>query len=127
MFRFLLICLGGALGTGARALVMQAAPRLLGLAFPYGTLIVNVVGSFLISLIMALSLHGAWISPTLRMVLTTGFLGGLTTYSTFSYETLESLRRGAWLLGVLNLAATTITCLLAGLAGLACARAFLPR
>ena len=91
MTRLLLICLGGALGTGARALVMQAAPRLLGLAFPYGTLIVNVVGSFLISLIMSLSLQGAWISPTLRVVLTTGFLGGLTTFSTFSAEVVERL------------------------------------
>lgn len=117
MARFLWICLGGAIGTAARYLISLGSLRALGAGFPYGTLIVNVIGSFLIGLIMTASLHGAAISQTLRMALTTGFLGGLTTYSSFNYETLALCQKGLWPLGLLNFAVTTAGCALAGLAG----------
>ncbi|HWW91850.1 MAG TPA: CrcB family protein, partial [Vicinamibacteria bacterium] len=122
MDRFLLICFGGALGTGARYLVAIGAPRILGTALPYGTLIVNVVGSFMLGAIMHVGLTTNLMSPGLRSTLATGVVGGFTTYSTFNYETIEFLREGAfWLAGV-NVAATLLLCLLAGALGLAAAR-----
>jgi CrcB protein len=125
MTRFLLICLGGAIGTAARALVAEWVPRALGTTFPYATLLVNVVGSFLISAIMHVGLTTDLLSPTARLVLTTGVMGGFTTYSSFNFETLRAAHQGAVGLAALNVAATVTLCLLAGLAGAACARALL--
>jgi CrcB protein len=122
MSRLLLICLGGALGTGARYLIAISAPRLLGTSFPYATLTVNVVGSFLLGAIMHVGLTTDLMSPGLRLVLTTGVMGGFTTYSTFNYETMEYLRAGAFGLAGLNVAATVLLCLLAGALGLSLAR-----
>lgn len=121
MYRFLLICLGGALGTGARYLIAIEAPRLLGTAFPYGTLTVNVVGSFLVGAVMHVGLTTNLLSPELRLMLTTGVMGGFTTYSTFNYETMEYLRQGDFSLAAVNVAVTVLLCLLAGALGLALA------
>lgn len=122
MSRFLLVCLGGAIGTGARYLVATAAPRWWGTSFPYGTLVVNVAGSFLLGAIMHLGLTTTVIPPTLRLVLATGVMGGFTTYSTFNYETLQYLGQGALRLAGLNVAATLLMCLVAGAVGAAAAR-----
>jgi len=122
MDRFLWICFAGALGTGARYLVGLWAGRTFGAAFPYGTLMVNVVGCFLIALVMHVSLSTTLVPPTLRLALTTGFMGGLTTYSSFNYETTRFLQEGAWGTGLLNWAVTTSVCFAAGLLGLALAR-----
>jgi len=123
MARFLLICAGGAAGTGARYLLGGWAQRTLGTAFPYGTLIINALGSFLIVIIMHLSIERGVISPDLRLVLTTGVMGGFTTYSTFNYETIRLFQDGALGLGALNLAATVLVCLLAGGLGVLVCRA----
>ena len=122
MARFLLVCLGGAAGTGARYLIALGAPRVFGTSFPYGTLIVNVSGSFLLGGLMLLGLTTSLMSPTTRIVLTTGVMGGFTTYSTFNYETMEYLREGALLMAGLNVAATLGLCLMGGALGLAGAR-----
>jgi fluoride exporter len=122
MSRFLWICLGGAVGTGARYILAGWAIALVGTAFPLGTLLINVLGSFGISLVMHLALSTKLIAPTLRLTLTTGLLGGFTTYSTFNYETLAYLREGNWAVGVTNVAATVLLCLAAGLAGVALGR-----
>jgi fluoride exporter len=122
VYRFLLVCLGGAVGTGARYLIALEAPRVLGATFPYGTLVVNVVGSFLLGAIMHVGLTTNVMSPDLRLMLTTGIMGGFTTYSTFNYETMAYLRQGAFWLAGLNMAATLLLCLLAGALGLALAR-----
>jgi CrcB protein len=117
--RFLLICLGGAVGTGARYLTALWASSAFGPAFPAGTLIVNVLGSFLLGFLMGLS---PLFSANARLTLTTGVMGGFTTYSTFNYETTNYFREGAWLMGATNVAATLVGCLAAGLAGLTLAR-----
>jgi CrcB protein len=122
MNRLLWICLGGAVGTGARYVVSGWALRLLGSSFPYGTLTVNLAGSFLIGVLMQVGLTTRTIPPTLRLALTTGVLGGFTTYSSFNYETVRYLQDGAWLYGFLNIAATVLGCLAAGFAGLAAGR-----
>ena len=122
MSRFLWICAAGALGTGARYLLSGWALALLGAGFPYGTLAVNVVGSFLIGLVMQIGLATSLLSPTLRMTLTTGFIGGFTTYSTFNYETIRYVQDGAWKLAVGNVVITLAACLAAGFAGIALGR-----
>lgn len=123
MAQFLWICLGGAVGTGARYLVALLALRLLGPAFPWGTLVVNVAGSFLLGAVMHVGLATEWISPAWRLALTTGVMGGFTTYSTFNYETLGYLREGAIVIALANVGATLILCLAAGWLGLMAARA----
>lgn len=122
MNRLFWICLGGAAGTGARYLLSGWLLAALGMAFPYGTLAANLIGSFLLGAIMHVALTTNWIAPTLRLALTTGIMGGFTTYSTFNYETLQYLRQEAWGLVAWNLGATVVGCLAAGMAGLALAR-----
>ncbi len=122
MTRFLAVCLGGALGSGARYLVALWAAATLGASFPFGTLIVNVVGSFLLAFLMHVSASTEWMSPAVRLMLTTGVMGGFTTYSAFNYETTRYLRQAAWGVGFLNVAATLLGCFAAGLAGFALAR-----
>jgi CrcB protein len=99
--------------------------RWLGTAFPYGTLTVNVLGSFLLGGLMALAMGSGWLSPTLRLMLATGFCGGFTTYSTFNEETTRLLQNGAVGLAVVNVGATLGLCALAGLSGAWLARALL--
>ena len=123
MERLAWVCLGSALGGGARYLISLGALRLLGSSFPYGTLAVNVIGSFLIGLIMHVGLETAILSPTARIFLTTGVMGGLTTYSAFNYETLQLANDGDWPLAIGNIAATVLACLVAGILGLATGRA----
>lgn len=123
MARFLLICLGGAIGTGARYMVGVWMARTVGTVFPYGTLLVNLGGSFLLGLLMQLSLSTQMISADMRLIIGTGVLGGFTTYSTFNYETMALLREDAWGLALANTAATLIGCLIVGALGIGVARA----
>lgn len=125
--RLFLICLGGAIGTAARYGAALWAAGALGATFPFGTLIVNLVGSFLVAFIMHVAGATELLSPDLRVMLTTGVMGGFTTYSTFNYETTSYFREGAWLLGAANIAATVIGCLAAGIAGLVLARLLVGR
>src|SRR5690606_28195087 len=106
-----------AVGGGARYLVSDWAVRTLGLAFPYGTLAVNLVGSLLLGALMATALQSTLLSPVVRLALTTGVMGGFTTFSTFSYETMRYLQTGAWGLGVANVLANVVGCVLACSAG----------
>lgn len=117
MARFLWICLGGAAGTGARYLLSGWLLRAAGPGFPWGTLAVNVIGSFLLGLIMQVALATDLISPALRLALTTGVMGGFTTYSTFNYETLQYLQQNEWLAAFTNVAVTLLVCLAAGALG----------
>ncbi len=118
--RLLLICLGGALGTAARYGMQSASARWLG-DFPFGTLGVNLLGSFAISFVFIFSLNGQ-LSDTARLALGTGILGGFTTYSSFNLETLRLLDAGAFDKAFIYLSVTLIGCLLCGFAGLLLAR-----
>ncbi len=122
MGRFLFVCLGGALGSGARYLVSTWAARALGADFPHGTLIVNLTGSFFLAAITAASAVSTVISPELRLFLGAGIMGGYTTYSSFNYETLALAEQGSVTLAAANIALTVTGCLAAGFAGLALAR-----
>lgn len=121
MGRLLLVCLGGAIGSGARYLVSTLAARAVA-GYPLGTLVVNVTGSFLLAAIMGVSLGSGAIGPDLRAFLGAGVMGGFTTYSSFNYETLALFEQGSVTLAAANVAVTLVACLAAGLAGLALAR-----
>jgi CrcB protein len=122
MTRLFWICLAGAVGTGARYLVGLWAGRVLGSTFPFGTLIVNLVGCFVLAAVAQIGLDTTILSPTLRLTLGTGFCGGLTTYSSFNLETTRLLGERGWAVGSLNLAVTLVGCFVAGLLGSAVAR-----
>ncbi len=122
MARLFWICLGGAAGTGCRYLLAGWIFRMAGQGFPYGTLAVNVLGSLLLGFILQYELTAGALPPTLRLALTTGFTGGFTTYSAFNDETIRLFQRGSWGTGVANIVATLLTCLAAGLLGVALAR-----
>ena len=121
MGRALLIGLAGGLGTLARYAIGLWARHALGTGFPYGTLIVNVAGCFLISIIVQIGLMTTLLSPTVRLTLTTGFIGGLTTYSSFNLETTLLLREHAWVTAFANVSITIGGCFVAGLLGFALA------
>jgi len=107
------IGLGGFFGSIARYLITDYVSRHTTISFPYGTLIVNVVGSFIIGVLMLVSFKTFLTTDTVRMVVGVGFLGALTTYSTFSYETLQLLQKGNWNLALMNIGLNVFGCLLA--------------
>ncbi|MEO1086481.1 MAG: fluoride efflux transporter CrcB [Acidobacteriota bacterium] len=106
MIQLLWIGCGGFLGAIARHLLSSWAQRWAPLAFPLGTLAVNVVGCFALGALMAWLERGA--PPTLRPLVGVGFLGALTTFSTFGYETLELLRQGEMLLAAASVVANVV-------------------
>ena len=112
------VALGGALGSLARYGVGLAAAAGLGAAFPYGTLLVNLVGSFLMALLVQASLQPGLLGPALRLALGTGLLGGFTTYSSFNQEALQLVQSGAWMQGLGYVGATLAGCLAAGALGM---------
>lgn len=125
MARVLLVAAGGALGSTLRYLVATAALAWLGPAFPWGTLVVNLVGAFLIGLAQQLATEALVLSEEMRLCLVTGVLGGLTTYSAFSYETVRLFESGAAWQAWLNVVVTTTACLALCFAGLTTGRLLL--
>ena len=126
MERFVWICLAGAAGTGARYLIALWAAQRFGTAFPYGTLIVNLVGCFAIAAALHAAMAMSW-PATLRSAITIGFIGGLTTYSSFNYETSRLLEEGAVRAAMINAAATVFGAFAAGWLGMLSARLLLGR
>jgi CrcB protein len=124
MERFLWICVAGAAGTGTRYLVAMWAAARFGSTFPYGTWFVNVGGCFVLAFVMQSAAVIAW-PPTLRSALTIGFLGGLTTYSSFNYETTQLVQEGAFNLAAVNAMVTWAGCFAAGWLGMLTARQML--
>ena len=115
-----IFCAGGGL---TRYYLSGWVYSLLGKAFPYGTFVVNVIGAYFIGLIMELGMRSTAIPDTLRLGLTIGFMGGLTTFSTFSYETFALLEDGQFVLAFTNIMASVLVCLLFTWLGMITARA----
>jgi CrcB protein len=112
---YLLIGLGGALGSMLRYFLNGVISNRLGETFPWGTLVINVTGSFLIGVIFTLTgAGGRWFaSPEIRFFLMTGICGGYTTFSSFSLQTLNLAQDGEWLQAGGNIVGSVVLCLVA--------------
>lgn len=118
------IAVGGAIGSVARFLTSVSVGHVVGTAFPWGTLAVNIVGSFVIGALTGLMAFRWNVTPELRMLLITGFLGGYTTFSAFSLEMALMLERGTWPPAVAYALLSVVGCIVATLGGLWGARSF---
>lgn len=123
MTQLLAVAAGGALGALLRYGVSLGVHGLLGRGFPYGTLTVNVTGSFAMGLLYVLLLERSALAPEWRLALLVGLLGAFTTFSSFAIETLVLVEEGAHLRALANVIASVVTCLVACWAGLWIGRA----
>lgn len=121
--RLLLVLAGGGLGSMARYLVADWAAEHIGTSFPWGTLIVNVTGSFVIGLVATLADEYGSISPNTRALLVAGILGGYTTFSSFSLETWRLLDANLWPRALLNIVGSLALAGAAVILGIAAGRA----
>lgn len=112
----------GALGCVTRYFLSAWVYGLLGRSFPYGTFVVNILGAFIIGLIMEFGMRSTVIPANVRTGLTVGFMGGLTTFSTFSYETFRLLEEGELLIASTNVLVSVLTCLFFTWLGITTAR-----
>lgn len=109
---YLFIALGGAIGACLRYFLTQESIKLLGKGFPFGTLVVNVLGSFALGcLYMWIEQEQREISDGLRLFITVGLLGALTTFSTFSYDTVMLLQHGDYIKALLNIFLNVSLCI----------------
>jgi CrcB protein len=122
MFHILLVAIGGATGSVARYLTGLAMTRLLGPGFPWGTITVNIVGSFAIGILTELVARKFAAPMEMRLLLVVGFLGGFTTFSSFSLDTMALAERGAILAAFGYVAASVLLSLGAAFGGLALGR-----
>ena len=122
MQRVLLVALGGALGSVLRYGAAVLAVRWFGPEFPWGTLAVNLIGSFLIGIVNELAADALVLGPEARLFLATGVMGGLTTYSAFSYESARLMQAQAWTTAWIYVLVTTVACVGLCLLGIAAAR-----
>ncbi len=125
MYQILLVALGGALGSVCRYLVGLGALRLMGLAFPWGTLTVNVAGSFAIGVLAELIIARFGASVELRLLLITGFLGGFTTFSAFALDAVTLFERGASVAATSYLLLSIVASIAAAIAGIGLMRSLL--
>ena len=114
----LFIAMGGALGAIARFAASNGVHVLMGRGFPYGTLTVNVVGSLLIGFFYIVLLERMAVEPHWRALIITGFLGALTTFSTFSLETFQIIEDGALVKASLNVLTNVFICMATCWAGI---------
>jgi CrcB protein len=125
MFQALLVAVGGAIGSLLRYYVGLGSLRLMGPGFPWGTLIVNVVGCFIIGVFAEMIMRRFNASVELRLLLITGFLGGFTTFSAFSLDAITLFERGDVFAGGIYIAASVGLSMVAVMAGLGLMRALI--
>ena len=115
MIGYVWIGVGGALGSIARAWLAVAVARITGPQFPWGTILINVLGSFVIGFFGTLTAAGTRFSapPNARAFVMVGICGGFTTFSSFSLQTMALWRNGEWVAAALNVGASVVLCLLA--------------
>lgn len=119
------LVVGAALGATTRYYITLWAAARFGTAFPYGTLIVNIAGGAILGFFLTLAATRQELSPAARLLISTGFCGSLTTFSTFSYETILLLQEGRTALAMVNIVGSLVAGLIAVVAGAALARSLL--
>ena len=118
----LTISLGAIAGANARYFLSRYAARLMGPAFPYGTLVINVIGSLIVGFFMIWATERALLDPRWRLLVVIGFCGAFTTFSSYAFETMAYFEQGRWLLMLTNFVSNNFLCLAGALAGMALAR-----
>lgn len=124
MTQLIAIAAGGSIGAILRFLLSSQIYNGLGRDFPYGTLVVNVVGSLLMGLLYQLFMQRYSVSPELKAALLVGLLGAFTTFSAFSIETVLLLEQGHLFKAMMNIIASVVLCIFATWAGLSIAKQF---
>ena len=119
---FLVISIGAIFGANARWVISRFAAKILSPIFPYGTLVINVTGSFIVGFFMIWTTERVLIDPRWRLLIVVGFCGAFTTFSSFAFETMAYFEQGQWLLLLTNVVSNNLLCLGAALAGMALAR-----
>jgi CrcB protein len=122
MDKYLIIGAGAFLGANARYLLGGWVAQKWGAAFPYGTLLINVTGSFILGLFLALTTEHYLLDPRWRLFFAIGFLGAYTTFSTYTYESTQLLLSGSWGPGLLNLLGSNLLGVLAAVLGIVLGR-----
>jgi len=119
---FLAISLAAVAGANLRYLLSRFAARELGSVFPYGTLAINIVGSFIVGFFIIWTTERALVDPRWRLLVVVGFCGSFTTFSSYAFETMSYFEQGQWALMLTNIVGNNLLCLGAVLAGMALAR-----
>jgi len=122
MLDVLVICLGAIVGANARYFISRYAAQALGPVFPYGTLLINVVGSLIVGFFVVWTWERVLADPRWRLLVVVGFCGSLTTFSSYAFETMSYFDRGQWLLMLTNIFSNNLLCLAGALTGMAVAR-----
>jgi fluoride exporter len=112
MINYLIVSFGAAFGGGLRYWLSGIVYKFFPATFPYGTLIVNILGSFFLGIILFLFDERELLSPGIKLFLTIGFCGGFTTFSTFSYETISLIRDSEYLLALANIFLNVLLCMI---------------
>ena len=123
MNEILVISIGAILGANARWIISRYAARFISPVFPYGTLFINVSGSFIVGFFMIWATERVLIDPRWRLLVVVGFCGAFTTFSSFAFETMAYFEQGQYFLMLMNFVSNNLLCLGAALAGIAFARA----
>ena len=119
---FFAISLAAIVGANLRYLLSRIAARQFGPVFPYGTLLINVVGSFIVGFFIIWTTERVLIDPRWRLVVVIGFCGSFTTFSSYAFETMAYFEQGQWGLMAVNILSNNLLCLGAALAGMALGR-----
>jgi fluoride exporter len=119
---FVMVSLGAIVGANLRYILSRYAAKVLGPVFPYGTLIINISGSFLVGWFMIWTTERVLVDPRWRLLLVVGFCGGFTTFSSYAFESMAYFEQGQWLLMATNILVNNLLCLAAAVAGMALAR-----
>jgi CrcB protein len=119
---FVIVALGAIVGANLRYILSRLTARLISPVFPYGTLIINVTGSFIVGWFMIWTTERVLVDPRWRLLIVIGLCGGFTTFSSYAFETMAYFEQGQWTLMATNILANNLLSLLAVLAGMALAR-----
>lgn len=120
---FLVISAAAIVGANLRYVLSRLAARELGPVFPYGTLFINIVGSFIVGFFVIWTTERVLVDPRWRLLVVIGFCGSFTTFSSYAFETMAYFEHGQWGLMLANVFSNNLLCLGAALAGMALARA----
>jgi len=120
---FLAISVAAVLGANLRYLLSRFAVKEFGAVFPYGTLIINILGSVIVGLFVTWTTERVLVDPRWRLLVVVGFCGSFTTFSSYAYESMAFFEQGQWGLMLANIFTNNLLCLGGALAGIALARA----